>query len=241
MIKCSKVSKQAKIYMLVFLFLFSFSQMAWAGTIGNTNNFPYRGNLELDKRWTIKFSTDVDRSTINKANIKISMESNKEKTMDVDFLYLEGDNRTVVVKPISNYLPNTTYNLTMENVKSTSGKSIKSAVALQFTTKPIGSITAIGKVEMPVPILSSIKRVTIQNTNLKGAEYFKIGTNGELLAIGQTGITLPEDESNTVSINFYDNQANCIGTGIINVKELGDSRVFDIDIIQPSTEVEGSL
>lgn len=82
------------------------------------------------KVWTIRFNMPVDASTINNQNITVTDASGNL----VDVMVEPGsDGRSAIVTPVEAYLAGQMYHLNIgKGIKSTSGKSLKRPVIMQF-------------------------------------------------------------------------------------------------------------
>jgi len=87
----------------------------------------------ISKSWTVNFNKPLSSTTINTTNIMVIGENNEYKDISVS---LANSNKSVIVKPTTNYEPNKTYTLIVTvNVKSTDGLPLPKEVRMVFTTK----------------------------------------------------------------------------------------------------------
>lgn len=92
-------------------------------------------SVEIDKAWTIKFSSSLDKSTI-KDNIKLIKLDSKEY-IDVNICYND-DNNSIVVQPLDSYDYDEEYELIIDKgIKSSNGKLILQGIKFDFKTKAL--------------------------------------------------------------------------------------------------------
>jgi hypothetical protein len=92
-------------------------------------------NVEVNKSWTIKFSSSVDKSTI-KDNIKL-IELDSKEYIDVNICYND-DNNSIVVQPLDSYDYDEEYELVIDKgIKSSNGKPILQGIKFDFKTEAL--------------------------------------------------------------------------------------------------------
>ncbi|MGV8982452.1 N-acetylmuramoyl-L-alanine amidase [Clostridium sp.] len=90
-------------------------------------------DVVISKSWTVNFNKALSSTTVNTTNIMVVGENNEHKDISVS---LANSNKSVIVKPTTNYEPNKTYTVIVTvNVKSTDGKPLPKEVRMSFTTK----------------------------------------------------------------------------------------------------------
>lgn len=90
-------------------------------------------DVSISKSWTVNFNKALSSTTINTTNIMVVGENNEYKDISVS---LANSNKSVIVKPITNYEPNKTYTLIVTlNVKSADGLPLPKEVRMVFITK----------------------------------------------------------------------------------------------------------
>lgn len=92
-----------------------------------------KSNVATDKSWYVKFTREIDKSTVNDDNIYMTDQNdNKIKC----YLEVQPDNKTVKVVSLVYYKYDTTYNLIVSsNVKEASGKNLSHSIKMPFTTR----------------------------------------------------------------------------------------------------------
>lgn len=125
---------------LFTIFFFITIIFSHSNVLAETNYklFNTKTNVSLNKSWNVKLNISVDANTINKDNIKII--DNKQNEFNIDLSY-DNKARSIIVKPLSNYEPETTYTLVISNIKSENGTTLKLPGKMNFTTiaEPIPS------------------------------------------------------------------------------------------------------
>ncbi|RKQ13327.1 DUF5050 domain-containing protein [Lysinibacillus endophyticus] len=76
---------------------------------------------DLKKPWTITFSKEVDKNTVNLSNIYVI--DSKGLTLDINKPVVSG--KQIVISPKQSYIAGETYTLYIKNIKSTSGLTLK--------------------------------------------------------------------------------------------------------------------
>lgn len=92
--------------------------------------FPTQQNISADKIWSIKFSQDIDSTSVNNQNIKVLDQSGNPLQVN-----LNCSGNTVTIKPINNYDPGKTYNILIDNIKSLKGHILNQPAKMNFTIK----------------------------------------------------------------------------------------------------------
>ncbi len=145
-----------------------------------------RINIDTNKEWTVKFSSNLEPSTVNNTNIQVTDKNNVQVPVAVT---LGNDQSTVLVSPkVSGYDPSEKYNLIIgEGLKSVSGKNLSNPLTMKFTTSnkysdgtsytDLPKITS-NKFEY-TPLLSSEKQgFSIQCDSSSDVQY-RIFVNGQ--------------------------------------------------------------
>lgn len=124
------LTKKLILLSVVALFvIIGMSPKAFAATYKDIGS---KSNVEASKVWNIKFSSNVDKSSINTNNIVV-LDSKSEQ---VPIKLVLKDSKTVSVSPLSNYTPGETYRLIVkEGVVSEKGTKIKLPAKMEFTIK----------------------------------------------------------------------------------------------------------
>jgi hypothetical protein len=120
--------KSTKILIIsLFFLLFSISQTCFAA---DTETIP---SADSNKKWTIKFSQDMDTSTAT--NQSVLVKDSNGNTIDVS-LTLESSKTLIVNPPTGGYKAGETYTLYLENnIKSKLGVPLKNRKAFKFKIK----------------------------------------------------------------------------------------------------------
>lgn len=92
--------------------------------------FPTQQSISTDKVWNIKFSQEVDPTSINEKNIRIIDGSGSLLNVN-----LNCSGSTVIIKPIDKYNSGKTYTILIDNIKSIKGNILKLPGKMDFSTK----------------------------------------------------------------------------------------------------------
>lgn len=145
-----------------------------------------RVNIDTNKEWTVKFSANLEPSTVNNTNIQVTDKNNAQVSVAVT---LGNDPSTVMISPkISGYDPSEKYNLVIgEGLKSVSGKNLSNPLTMQFTTSnkysdgtsytDLPKITS-NKFEY-TPLLSSEKQGFFIQCDSSSDVQYRIFVNGQ--------------------------------------------------------------
>ncbi|OBR91748.1 beta-N-acetylglucosaminidase precursor [Clostridium ragsdalei P11] len=145
-----------------------------------------RINIDTNKEWTVKFSSNLEPSTVNSTNIQVTDKNNVQVPVAVT---LGNDPSTVMVSPkVSGYDPSEKYNLVIgEGLKSASGKNLSNPLSMQFTTSNKYS-DGTGYTDLPkitsnkfeyVPLLSSEKQGFLIQCDSSSDVQYRIFVNGQ--------------------------------------------------------------
>lgn len=91
-----------------------------------------RNGVDINKTWTVKFNKEIDKGTISESNFIVKDESGQ--TVPIN-LTIGSDNKSVIVSPKVQFQYGAKYSLSINNVKSSSGKKLAQAEKMQFSTK----------------------------------------------------------------------------------------------------------
>jgi N-acetylmuramoyl-L-alanine amidase len=91
-----------------------------------------KSGVDANKEWTVKFNKELDKNTINQSNFIVKDESGQSVPIN---LTIGSDCKSVTVSPEKQYIYGKTYELTISNVKSSSGKELTLPGKMQFSTK----------------------------------------------------------------------------------------------------------
>lgn len=126
-----KVSNLIKTMFITALFL-TMSVSAFAEDLGFIE-MPARSEISIVKPWIVNFNMDLDKSTINESNIKVT--DNKDNLLKVSVTSGKDAKSIVISPPTGGYAVKGNYYLTLStNVKSISGKKLSKPVKMKFTT-----------------------------------------------------------------------------------------------------------
>ncbi|KYH36009.1 putative sporulation-specific glycosylase YdhD [Clostridium tepidiprofundi DSM 19306] len=116
-----------KIYFLMYVFIILMIPICVQAKEMKASN-----RVSINKIWTIKFSKQIDKSTVNDKNIYV-IDSNKNR-VDID-LEILNDGKWITVSPKYSYKSNETYTLFVSNrIKDINGNHMKDSTAMVFTT-----------------------------------------------------------------------------------------------------------
>ncbi|NMM61600.1 N-acetylmuramoyl-L-alanine amidase [Clostridium sp. P21] len=91
-----------------------------------------KSDVDTNKSWTIKFNKELNKSTVNESNFVVKDESGQ--TVPIS-LTIGSDNKSVIVSPKTQYGCGKGYSLTINNVKSVTGKQLANSEKMEFLTK----------------------------------------------------------------------------------------------------------
>lgn len=111
-------------YIILFL---CFNVVGYAQE-NNYKSMSPKSNVATDKSWYVKFTREIDKSTVNDDNIYMTDQNdNKIKC----YLEVQPDNKTVKVVSLVYYKYDATYNLIVSsNVKEASGKNLSHSIKM---------------------------------------------------------------------------------------------------------------
>lgn len=113
--------------MLVMIFMFSIISIQGV----SAKEFPERMIHESSKPWTITFSEQVDKSSVNNETVYIEY-LNEKIPIDITYNFNE-DGTQLIVSPVSDYEMGYNFKLVVtENVKSVSGVNLNEETTLIF-------------------------------------------------------------------------------------------------------------
>ncbi|MEK6263674.1 MAG: N-acetylmuramoyl-L-alanine amidase [Clostridium sp.] len=96
-----------------------------------------KSNVAVSKAWTVNFNKNLNPATVNSANIVVIGTNNTYIDISVS---LVNNNKSIMVKPLKNYEPNTTYTLIVtQKVKCDDGTYLPKEVRMNFTTVDTGT------------------------------------------------------------------------------------------------------
>ena len=122
----SNIRKKSFITLLLMLFMCIFSyKTVYAQSI--TKDLEVKTNISADHSWHVRFNRNVDKSTVNNKNIKVTDSSGEDIAVK-----LAADGKIVTVIPINDYRYGGTYDINVENVKSISGEDLSKKVHMKF-------------------------------------------------------------------------------------------------------------
>ncbi len=128
--------KRKKSYIfIVFSFLFILSAFAGLNNVQAASSFDdkeAKSGVEANKSWVIKFNKELNKSTVNDSNFIVTDESGQSVPINVA---TGSDGKSVVVSPKTQYTYGKTYNLTINNVESSSGVNLSKPEKMEFTIK----------------------------------------------------------------------------------------------------------
>ena len=91
-----------------------------------------KSNVAVTKAWTVNFNKNLSPASVNDTNIVVIGNNNTYIDISVSLL---NNNKSIMVKPLKNYEPNTTYTLIVtQKVKSADGSPLPKEVRMNFTT-----------------------------------------------------------------------------------------------------------
>ncbi|MCY6484603.1 Ig-like domain-containing protein [Clostridium aestuarii] len=102
----------------------------------NNSNSVIEKEVSIDKKWKIKFNTELDSQSVNENNILVIDEYGVKQNVKI---YLERDSRTIIIVPKEDYKNGQDYYIIIkETVKALAGNNLDKPVLVKFSTKTTG-------------------------------------------------------------------------------------------------------
>ncbi len=117
----------------VHFFVISLIMLFYTSTVFAENNytvFNAQQNISTDKVWNIKFSSDIDKNSVNNQNVKVVDENGSPLKLN-----LSCSGNVVSVKPLTNYNSGKTYTIYVDNINTLNGYNLKNPGTMNFTIK----------------------------------------------------------------------------------------------------------
>ena len=113
-------------------------QFTITGDSGNGTDTPqdlgHKDKVPLDYTWTVTFNDQVDSTTVNKANIRVTEATGSPVHID-DVVPGEDGKSALILPPPGGYLPGQSYIITVNNsIRSAKGNLLKSSYIKRFST-----------------------------------------------------------------------------------------------------------
>ncbi|GAA0744970.1 N-acetylmuramoyl-L-alanine amidase [Clostridium oceanicum] len=115
------------LFLMLFMCIFSYKTV-YAQSI--TKDLGVKTNVDVDHSWDVRFNRNVDESKVNKENIKVTDSLGKEVEVK-----LATQGKIVKITPVNHYKYGETYNINVQNVKSTDKEELSQSVHMKFTVK----------------------------------------------------------------------------------------------------------
>lgn len=126
-----KFIRAVMVLSFVLLFAAVFGKVAYADDV---KYLPQKANVDISKCWSIKFNSELLSSSVNSNSIKVFDGSSNPQSISV---VLQGDQKTVLVSPLTKYKYDSTYTLAItKDVKTLTGVALNNTTMMQFTTMP---------------------------------------------------------------------------------------------------------
>lgn len=128
--------KKINIFFIFISALFLLSSAKVYALEGNYNILTPSTGQACEKEWKVKFTSPVNKSTLNKENIKIYEESDTtfKSPIEVSVRPGEDDYTALVGSPVSGFIPNKTYTIVIgTGVQSASGEHLSREVRKKFS------------------------------------------------------------------------------------------------------------
>lgn len=210
MFKFRKLDFVIKIFFCSFIISLFFNSKAFAAAY---RDMGFYENVNNDKKFTIKFSTEVDESTINNNTVYVQAENGILQKIKYVF---QDDHKTVVVQPETEYESGEKYYLYVnDKVKSKNEKSIKEPVKVGFSVKttyvPVNNDTDIYN-EMYNALSQHKKSIYMNISNFKGSDFGQslydakdkvINNNKDLDVISSYNYYCDNNSNIKVNLNYY--------------------------------------
>ncbi len=90
-------------------------------------------DIPIDKKWTVTMTQEIDYSTLTNSNVTV-LNNTTKKNVEINLVPVTNDKKSFLIQPKNNYDINTSYTITISNLKSTSNKSMKQQRSMNFTT-----------------------------------------------------------------------------------------------------------
>jgi hypothetical protein len=210
-----KSKLRLRIIVLVMALVLVFVSTAGAAPVkSGFELFDQKTTDQLDKPWTITFSQAVDKSTAIADNIYFTDVNN---ILVASELSMSADEKSVVVKPLSNYMANQEYRLYISNqVKAKqSEKFLNKALVMPF--KAIASIPVDYLISISADYSEMVSNIKVTATSdvftvkVDGVEMHYEGANNYSLGVKVT-------KGTAVTITAYDDQDQLLQTRTFKVQ-----------------------
>lgn len=209
MLKFVKLDFVIKIFLFSFISVLFFNSKAFAATY---KDMGFYENVNNYKQFTIKFSDEVDESTINNNNVYVQDDNGTSQKIKYVF---EDDHKTVIVQPEMEYESGEKYYLYVnDKVKSKKEKSVKEPAKIGFSIKttyvPINNDTDIYN-EMYNALSKHKKSIYMNISNFKDSNFGQsvydaknkiINNNKNLDVISSYNFYYDHDNNSNVKVNL---------------------------------------
>lgn len=202
-----------RVLFFVLFFLLSSNVSAFNKVMNNISpykSFNIKFNQKIDPNNDLSNSVKVLDSKGNKVNIEVKLGNNQKSLL--------------INPPSGGYAYGETYYLTVENLKSSLGKTLKNPYNLKFT---IADLIITGTYDVTVGGFTAYKKITIKALkNYNGNVKYKYEVDTKYYKLGETAsLIIPKE---TVTVYFYDEKDNLLGKATLNVGKTASSKIFVI-------------
>lgn len=98
-----------------------------------TGEFSDKTDIPVDKIWTVTMTQEIDYSTLTTSNVTVTNNTTNEN-VEINLTPAKDNKKSFVIQPKDNYDANTSYTITINNLKNTSGKLMKQKRSMKFIT-----------------------------------------------------------------------------------------------------------
>lgn len=128
--------KKVNIFFIFISALFLLASINVYAAEGNYEDLTPVIGQPCEKEWKVKFTSPVNKSTLNKDNIKVYEESDTtfKSPIEVSVRPGEDDYTALIGSPVSGFIPNRTYNIVIgTGIEGVSGEHLNVEVRKKFT------------------------------------------------------------------------------------------------------------
>jgi 5''-nucleotidase/2'',3''-cyclic phosphodiesterase and related esterases len=90
-------------------------------------------DVPIDKKWKVTMTQEIDYSTLTNSNVTV-LNNTTKKNVKINLVPVINDKKSFLIQPKNDYDTNTSYTITINNLKSISTKLMKQQRSINFTT-----------------------------------------------------------------------------------------------------------
>jgi 2',3'-cyclic-nucleotide 2'-phosphodiesterase (5'-nucleotidase family) len=89
--------------------------------------------ISIDKKWKVTMTQEIDYSTLTNITVTV-LNNTTKKNVEINLVPVTNDKKSFLIQPKNDYDTNTSYTITINNLKSASNKLMKQQRSINFTT-----------------------------------------------------------------------------------------------------------